>query len=89
MTRTTITVTRDIELSIDEAAEWFSGISDDDMAQFFCKVAEHAKHWPAPSFGPDYMWYLVGQHLAKCSCSTEDGRNMIRYIFESMEHPTL
>lgn len=85
MTTATLTITRVISLTIDEAAEWFAGISDDDMAQFFCKVAEHAKCWPSPSFRPDHMWYLVGRHLASCECATDDGRNMLRGIVNAME----
>ena len=82
---TTIRVTTDIELDIETAAKWFAALNDDDMAKFFCAVAEKVKGWPHPAMSPQMMWAYVGEHLATCECSTEDGRNMLRDIVHFME----
>ena len=84
--RVSVTRTTEIELGIEEGAEWFAGLSDDEMSKFFCAVAEKAKAWKGM---PDDMWYFVGKHLAKCECSTEDARDMIRrwaYWLNHHEH---
>lgn len=76
------TVTTVIELGIDQAAEWFCGLDDDQMAKFFVAVAEGAKRWPRDA---DNQWYSVGGHLRNCQCSTESAREMIRSIAHYME----
>lgn len=89
MTVAKITKTVEIELDIDTAAQWFSEISDDDMAQFFCAAADKMKQWsgcPSATITAQMMWCYVGEHLAKCECSTEDGRAMIRDIAYFMEN---
>src|SRR5262245_12295613 len=80
--RSRITVTTEIELSIEKAAEWFCGLTDDDQAKFFVAVAELANNWPRPAA---FQWAYVGGHLRNCECSTEDARDMIRAIYHNME----
>lgn len=79
------TVTTETELGIDQAAEWFCGLDDDQMAKFFVAVAAKAKAWPNP---PNYQWSYVGGHLRNCECSTEDAREMIRSWAYFLEHST-
>lgn len=76
------TVTTTIELGIEQAAEWFCGLDDDQMAKFFVAVAEGAKRWPRDA---DNQWYYVGGHLKNCKCSTEAAREMLRSIVGYME----
>lgn len=76
------TVTTVIELGIDQAAEWFCGLDDDQMAKFFVAVAERAKAFIG---SPDNQWYFLGGHLRNCGCATEDAREMIRKIAHYME----
>lgn len=77
------TVTTEIELSIDAAADWFCGLDDDQQAKFFVACAEKAKRFERPQ---DFQWYAVGGHLANCECSTSDAREMIRTIADGIEH---
>ena len=72
-----------IELTLDQLAECLSGISDDDMAQLFCKVAKLAEGWGC--YRREIQWTTIGRHLATCECSTEEGREMIRTIAAAME----
>lgn len=58
-------------------AEAFARLSDDDQAQFFIEVASIAAEW-AP--GGIHQWYAVGRHLATCSCSTPEARDLVRDI---------
>lgn len=87
---TTIRHTVEIPLDLDIAATWFANLSDDDIAQFFCKVAAKVNEWPPAKPGeyrlsPQMFWCEVGQHLATCECSTEAGRQMIRDIAYFMD----
>jgi hypothetical protein len=85
MSRTTVTVTTEIDLDIETAAKWFAALSDDAQCQFFVAVAAEAEKWPG---GPDGQWYHVGGHLRNCECSTEEAREMIRAIARYMETST-
>lgn len=76
------TVTTEIDLDVQTAAEWFSGLDDDQQTQFFVAVAEIAKSWPGSA---DTQWYSIGGHLRSCDCSTDDAREMIRSIARYME----
>jgi hypothetical protein len=88
MSRTTLTVTTEIDLDIETAAKWFAALSDDEMCQFLVAVAAEAEKWPDNFGGPDTQWYYVGGHLRNCECSTEGAREMIRAIAGYMETST-
>lgn len=75
MTRTSITVTTEIDLSIEAAAKWFAGLDDDQMCQFFVAIAAEAERWPPQN--RDNLWYHLGKHLRTCECSTQEARDMI------------
>lgn len=77
----------EIELSIENAAKWFSGLSDDEQAGFFIAVAEEAKQWQGGN-GSSYQWYRVGSHLKNCEYSTHEARELIRQIADGLEHGT-
>lgn len=81
----TITVTTEIELDIDVAAKWFTGLDDDQMAKFLVAVAAEAKKYPSD---PDNQWFYLGGHLRNCPCSTEDAREMVRRWAYWLEHST-
>lgn len=77
--------TVEIDLNIEECAEWFASISDDDQARFFVAVARIAKEmFPVR---PESQWLAIGNHLATCECSTPEGRDMIESIKYGMDHP--
>lgn len=78
-----IKVETEIELSIETAAQWFAGITDDEQAKFFVEVARVAETFPVHQ---ESQWLAVGNHLATCECSTEAAREMIRTIAYGMEH---
>jgi hypothetical protein len=79
------TVTTDIELGIDTAAQWFCGLDDDQMARFFVAVAGMAPQLFGSEYKAECQWWFVGGHLRRCECSTEAGREMLRRIVASME----
>lgn len=78
-----IKVETEIELSIEAAAQWFAGITDDEQAKFFVEVARIAESFP---YRQETQWLAIGNHLMTCECSTEEAREMIRSIVYGMEH---
>lgn len=80
-----IVTEKKIALSIDDAAEWFSGLTDDEQSKFFVAVTEHAKAWPG-TLSQGEQWYRIGGHLRNCECSTDEARDMIREIHNGLLH---
>ena len=85
MTRTSITVTTEIDLSIEVAAKWFCGLDDDLMARFLDAVATEAQSFTG---SPDNQWYYLGGHLKNCACIQDHTREMIRSWAHFMETST-
>ena len=83
MTTVTVTKTMQIKLTIEAAAQWFAGLSDDEMCRFLVAVAHEAEKYPN---GPDNQWYYLGGHLRNCDCSSEAAREMIRAWAHWTEH---
>lgn len=79
-----ITITTEIELDIETAAKWFSGLSDDDWCKFFVAVAKEAEAWGP--FGEGQMYWATGRHLATCECSSNGARAMLTDIVRAMEY---
>lgn len=77
----------EIELGIDDAAQWFAGLTDDEQAKFFVAAVVHFKKGlDRPHARAESQWQAIGNHLATCECSTEEAREMIRSIMYGMEH---
>lgn len=81
MSKSTITVTTEVELDVVTAATWFAGISDEQQAQFFVEVAKVARTWGG---SPEIQWGYVAGHLVKCPCSTDDARSLIKSLHDHM-----
>lgn len=81
--RTNVTITTEIDLDIATGAKWFSGLTDDQMAEFFIAVEKESRDWPG---FPDTMWCYLGKHLAECECSSANVRDMLRSIVAYMNH---
>lgn len=77
MSKTSITVTTEIDLDVKTAAAWFAGLDDEQQAQFFIDVAEAAKAWDGAQSS---QWFFVGRHLRDCECSTYEARDLIESI---------
>lgn len=78
MTETVDIVVR-VQVDIGHLAEQFAALTDDGQAQFFCEAAKR--------LGPVALGdqaFAIGRHLRTCSCSTHEGRELVRHIFESM-----
>lgn len=82
MAKTAITITTEIDLDVATGAAWFAGLDDEQQAQFFIDVAEHAKKWPKPAC---FQWFSVGRHLRNCDCSTTEARDLITEIAGGIE----
>lgn len=85
MARKKIKAQVEIDLSIVNGAAWFAELNDDEQAQFFVHVAAIAAETYEGS--PESQWIRIGDHLATCKCSSEQGRELIRSIHYGMEHP--
>lgn len=75
-----------VEFTPKMLAEIFADMSDEQQAQFFIDLAEDAKSWPT---GGHMQWYLVGRHLATCSCSTYEARELVAAIARGADQSTL
>ena len=78
-----IVTTTKIRLDVETVAKWFSGLSDEQQADFFIEVAKLAQAWPG--HGND-QWWFVGRHLRTCSCSTDEAREMVRSLHSGLTH---
>jgi hypothetical protein len=74
-----------IKLEAQDVAELFCDLDDDSQAQFFVHVAATMKAWPEPGAGEMQKWY-IGRHLAQCDCVTEDAREWIADLAETIQH---
>jgi len=85
-----LNVTVDVPLTLDQLAGLFVELDDDSQAQFFVKVAALMQTW-TPHERNTQAFY-IGRHLRDCACSTDDARELIEEIRESMQadtkHPT-
>ncbi len=71
-----------VEATPELVAKLFAELTDDDQAQMLCLAAAEMKAWPDD--GGRWQMTRVGKHLAECVCSTEDGRDLVRTIYETM-----
>lgn len=79
-------LTLDLKLTPLQIAQAFCDLDDDDQAQMFIEAARIARGWDEPQ---TVQWYRVGRHLATCSCSTWEARELVRNIaLAVVEHPT-
>lgn len=84
-----IEITTKVRLSIELAAQWFAGLTDDEQAQFFVEVCKEAEKWPrgkGVNFGPSHQWWLIGSHLRNCECSSDAAREMVRSMHDGLEN---
>ena len=72
-----------------ELAESFCALDDEKQAQFFIECARIMSKWngdgPFVYLGPDWQMASVGRHLATCSCSTAEARDMVLSIASGIE----
>lgn len=75
-----------IGLTPTQLAEAFCDLNDEQQAQFFIEAARIAREtWEQPA--TFLQWREVGRHLAACSCSTDDARELVRDIADGMSEP--
>jgi hypothetical protein len=73
----------DVPLTLDQLAGLFVELDDDSQAQFFVKVAALMQSWTAHE--RNMQAFYIGRHLRDCTCSTEEGRELVTAIFEAMQ----
>jgi hypothetical protein len=64
-------------------AAWFCELNDEGQADFFIEVARIAEGWKVHQ---GQQWWLVGSHLRKCECSTNQARELIRDLHHGLEN---
>lgn len=85
MSRTTVTVSTEIEIDIKTGATWFASLSDEDQSQFFVQVFEATKNWPKGAWNHTQQWFLVGRHIAECECSSDGAREVLEALWEGYQ----
>ena len=85
MPKIEVTTKVEIDLDIEIAADWFSGLSDEKQADFFVAVAKASKKWECQGHWSTQYW-LVGRHLRDCECSTDDARDLVREMASGLQH---
>lgn len=68
------------EITVEQLAQWFCGMSDDDQAQFFVMVAAGMDAYEG--IGRCMQLRYIGNHLRDCACSTESAREWISELAE-------
>ncbi len=79
-----IETTTKITLDLKTAAEWFSGLSDEQQTDFFVEVARASTKWQCQGRWQSQYW-LVGRHLRDCKCSTDDARELVQELAAGLE----
>lgn len=83
MKSVTIEKSMKVQVTVDlhELALLFADMTDDDQAQFFVEVAKIMETW-----GPQkhMQAYYIGRHLATCTCSSFEARELIENIHEAI-----
>ena len=77
-------LTVDMTLTPRQLAEVWCEMNDEDQAQFFIEAAAIIRTWP-DIMGRQLQAMEVGKHLAECSCSNDDARELVRDIVAGME----
>lgn len=84
MKRASLKLSIDVELTPAQLAEAFCSLGDEEQAQVFIEAAAIAEKWRESGGSPGMQWHLVGGHLRKCACSTEEAREMVEAIAGGM-----
>jgi hypothetical protein len=84
--RLELTDGRGTDEEVSKLARRFCDLDDDHMAKFFVEAARIMNGWKVHDALFSQAWY-VGRHLARCECSTEDARALLREIVSAMELP--
>jgi hypothetical protein len=77
-----LSVTVDVPMTLEQLAGLFVELDDDSQAKFFVEVARLMGTWTAHE--RNMQEFYIGRHLRDCSCSTEDARDFLRNIVDSM-----
>ena len=78
-----LTVTVDVPMTLEQLAGLFVELDDDSQAKFFVEVARLMSTWTPHD--RNMQEFYIGRHLRDCSCSTEDARDFLRNIVDSMK----
>lgn len=78
-----LNVTVDVPLTLDQLAGLYVELDDDSQAQFFVKVAALMQSWTPHE--RNMQAFHIGRHLRDCRCSTEEARELVNAIAESMQ----
>lgn len=81
-----IKVETKITLDVATVANAFCEMSDEQQAQFFIEAAKLATAWNDGRGATGMQWWYVGRHLRNCACATEEARDMVREIVQSMDY---
>ncbi len=75
-----------MEFSVQEIAQLWCKMGDDGQAQFFVEAAKIMKSWKGCMLGDPMVaqCLFIGEHLAECSCISEDARELVSVIYERM-----
>lgn len=71
-------MTVEVELSAPLLAEMFCEMDDEQQTQFFCAVGRIMQSWPP--LAREMQPHAIANHLARCECSSEEGRWFVREI---------
>ena len=81
----TLAVMVDVPLTLEQLAGLFVELDDDSQAKFFVEVARLMQGWTPHE--RNMQAHYIGRHLRDCACSTEEARELVAGIAESMADP--
>ena len=83
-----LTVTVDVPMTLEQLAGLFVELDVAAQAKFFVEVARLMSTWTPHE--RNMQEFYIGRHLRDCSCSTEEARDFLRSLVDSMnpDHAT-
>lgn len=76
----------DVEVTPEELGRLFIEMDSDAQTRFFVAAAAHAKTAWRRSIDLEAQAIEIGHHLATCSCSTDDARELVESIAYGLAH---
>lgn len=71
-----------VELTVEDIADVFCEMDDDQQSQFFVRVADHMAN--TKDYNGTMQVAYIAHHLASCDCVTREAREWIETLCDSM-----
>lgn len=81
MAKLTFTTTTEVKVTVEQVAQLFAAMSDEQQADFFEHVGKIAETWDGST-----QWWSIGRHMKTCACVSDVGRSVIDGIYGALHY---